>query len=121
MEERTILVLLQGDTVLIRKRPPKGLLASLYEFVNLEGVYTEDALKDLLDSHGIVDYSIDKLRDAKHIFTHVEWHMRGYRIRLYAPPSPALMNRYGLIGATREQIETVFSIPTAYKSFLQEL
>ena len=37
VEKRTVLVFKDGKKLAIRKRPPKGLLAGLYEFPNLEG------------------------------------------------------------------------------------
>ncbi len=37
IEERTVLLIRSGDLVVIRKRPEKGLLASMYEFPGLEG------------------------------------------------------------------------------------
>ena len=37
VEERTVLVIQDGSCTAIRKRPPKGLLAGLYELPNTEG------------------------------------------------------------------------------------
>lgn len=120
-ENRTILVISNGDTFYIRKRAPKGLLASLYEFPNLEGHLSNESIAALLDGYGVTDYEVKPLSDATHIFTHVEWHMIGYRIVLSSCPSEALIDAYKLVGATREEIEAVYSIPTAYKSFTKSL
>ena len=37
MEERTVFIIEYQEKAAIRKRPPKGLLASLYELPNAEG------------------------------------------------------------------------------------
>ena len=121
VERRTILVICEDDSVLIRKRPPKGLLASLYEFINLEGVCSRDEVEQLLFECGHYDFEMEKLPEATHIFTHIEWQMTGYKILLQAPPSDTLIRRYDLIRVSREEIERHYSIPTAYKSFLKAL
>lgn len=121
IENRTILVIFYADFFYIRKRAPKGLLASLYEFLNLEGTLAPEDVKSLLSGFGISDLEIAELAPATHIFTHVEWHMCAYRIVLSAPPSKALLKQYELFGATREQIEALYSIPTAYKAFTKQI
>ena len=58
------------------------------------------------------DWEIDRSPlDAVHIFTHVEWRMRGYRIRC-AEKDPEYL------WVTREQLKEQFSIPSAFKAFL---
>ena len=42
IENRTILVIQDGDKVAVRKRPSRGLLAGMYEFPNLEGHLEEE-------------------------------------------------------------------------------
>lgn len=80
LEERTVLVIRDGTRVAIRKRPPKGLLAGLYELPNVDGKLTqEDALKQV-KAWGLSPIRIQKLEDAKHIFSHVEWQMTGFAV-----------------------------------------
>ena len=62
----------------IRKRPAKGLLAGLYELPNLSGWLSQDEVLDWLKQEGLSPIRIRRLLDAKHIFSHIEWHMTGY-------------------------------------------
>lgn len=82
VEDRTILLILDGACVAIRKRPAKGLLAGLYEFPNLKGHLTEEEVLAQVESYGLTPLRIQKLPDSKHIFSHVEWHMIGYAVRV---------------------------------------
>ena len=61
-----------------RKRPDKGLLAGMYEFPNLDGKLTMDEVTAYSKSIGLAPIRVKKLRNAKHIFSHIEWHMTAY-------------------------------------------
>lgn len=80
IQERTILLVEAGDKVAIEKRPDHGLLAALYQFPNLEGKLEEEEVIRFLE-HGTGQVThIERVGDAKHVFSHVEWHMTGYRV-----------------------------------------
>lgn len=82
VEKRTVLIIREGDRVAIRKRPKKGLLAGLYELPNVEGELTpEEALAFVKDLR-FAPIRIRKLEDATHIFSHIEWRMCGYAVRV---------------------------------------
>ena len=99
VEHRRILLLLCGDKCAVRKRPERGLLAGLWELPN----DTEpDAPPD-----GV------PCGEARHIFTHVEWHMRGYIVRC---PSETP----GYTWVTREE-RTALAFPTAFRYYIQRL
>ena len=57
-----------------------------------------------------VALSIAPCGSAKHIFTHVEWHMAGWRVEL---PEEAP----GYIWETAETIRKDYSLPTALKFY----
>ncbi len=82
VEERTVLVIRSGDKVAIRRRPKKGLLAGLYEFPNVEGVLSRDEVLALVKKMRLSPTHIWELDNAKHIFSHIEWHMQGYAVRV---------------------------------------
>ena len=82
IEEKTILVVRDEGRVAVRKRPSKGLLAGMYEFPWLEGQVTADEVVEYLAANGIRTIRIHSLADGKHIFTHKEWHMKGYLVRV---------------------------------------
>lgn len=82
IEEKTILVLRDANRTVIRKRPGKGLLAGMYEFPSMEGFHNAEEVSAYLAGNGIHALRIQPLEDAKHIFTHREWHMKGYLVRV---------------------------------------
>ncbi len=82
IEEKTVLIVRDENRVALRKRPPKGLLAGMYEFPSMDGFKTADQVVEYLAERGIKSLRILPLAPAKHIFTHREWHMTGYVIRV---------------------------------------
>ena len=80
VDQRTILVIRDGDRVLLRRRPPRGLLAGLYEFPNEEGWLTAPEAVEKARSLGCEPVRISPLEESRHIFTHREWHMQAYEI-----------------------------------------
>lgn len=78
-QDWTILVLCANGLPLVRRRPA-GLLGGLYEFVAVEGHPGRDALPGMLAERGFTGVrDLAPLPDAKHIFTHLVWRMRGWR------------------------------------------
>ena len=112
IEERTVLLVRCGDRYVIRQRPEKGLLAGLWEFPAEEGSRTEKEAADLAQSMGVKVREIQFATTAKHVFTHVEWHMKGYLVTCDTPPEGAIL-------ATREELLSRYAIPRAYAAFLQ--
>lgn len=82
IEEKTVLVIRDGDKVALRKREKKGLLAGLYEFPNIEGHLSEKEVLALIKKMDFSPIRIQKLEPSKHIFTHKEWHMIGYVVNV---------------------------------------
>ena len=80
VDKMTVLVIHHNDRILLRKRPETGLLAGLYEFPNEEGWLSEKKALQRVEKMGFTALRIRRLPDAKHIFSHREWHMRGYEI-----------------------------------------
>ena len=80
IEKRTVLVIRDNDKVAIRKRPEKGLLAGLYELPNVEGRYSQDEIVHLVKDMHLSPIRVQKLENAKHIFSHIEWQMEGYAV-----------------------------------------
>lgn len=107
-EDRTILILTKGERVAIRKRDDTGLLASLYELPGLEGRIPEEQIKETL---GVKEAKITPLPEAKHIFSHVEWHMTGYWVELTEEP------KGDYLWVTPEEIKKTYSLPGAFKAY----
>lgn len=82
IEERTILLVRDAEKVALCKRGAKGLLAGLYEFPSLDGYRSAREVVSHLENNGFHVLRITPLCDAKHIFSHREWHMKGFMVRV---------------------------------------
>ena len=78
IEEKTVYVLLRDGQVALRQRGDAGLLAGLWEFPNVEGTLAEETAPQTVATWGLEAKAWKRKLTAKHIFTHVEWHMTGY-------------------------------------------
>ncbi len=115
IELRTVFLITdpKEDKLLLHKRGERGLLAGLYEFPNTEGHLTEEEAKAFAGTHGVICKSIRSLPAAKHIFTHIEWHMKGYEISASLEEvSPEL------VVAASEELNTVYAIPSAFSAYM---
>lgn len=120
IEDRTIYVLEYEGRIGIRKRPQKGLLGGLYEFPAKESFQTLSDIKREWKGRGAGGSVISLLGEAKHIFSHVEWHMRGYQILLGKEPSEAGVPD-DIFFVTREELRQNYVLPTAFHFFLEKI
>ena len=111
VENRTVLLARCGPLVGIRRRPAKGLLAGLWELPALEGHLSPEEARAALAAQGWQVQKLLSLRPAKHIFTHVEWHMNGYYIELAAPPD-------GLTFVSPAALRADYALPSAFRALL---
>lgn len=81
-EDKTVLIIRDEERAVIRKRPAKGLLAGMYEFPSLEGFYTAEEVVKYLADNGLKTIHIKSLEEARHVFSHKEWHMKGFMVRV---------------------------------------
>ena len=111
-EDLTVYLLWRDGTVALRKRPGQGLLAGLWEFPHVPGALEEEAAAGPLAEWGLVPVAWRKKITAKHIFTHVEWHMTGYLLTVKGEGA-------GLTWADRGALEQL-AVPSAFGKFLAE-
>ncbi|WP_369282911.1 A/G-specific adenine glycosylase [Oscillibacter sp. GMB15532] len=78
IEEKTVFLFLRDGKIALRKRPEDGLLAGLWEFPNEEGALDETAAAGQCARWALSPRAWKRRLTAKHIFTHVEWHMTCY-------------------------------------------
>ena len=116
IEKKTVFVFQDGDHVAIKKRPAKGLLAGLYELPNVEGHLTEDEALAYCKQIGLSPLRIQKLEDGKHIFSHVEWQMIGYRIRVDELEKSC---REKMLFIHPEEIQAEYPIPAAFETYVK--
>ena len=106
-------LLLRSGTAALRRRPDSGLLAGLWEFPNVEGTLDEAEAAEAVRAWGLEPKAWRKRLTAKHIFTHVEWHMTGYALEA-AGESPA-----DFLWADRAGLEAR-AVPSAFARYYAE-
>lgn len=90
-EEKTVYLLVREGKVALRKRPAEGLLAGLWEFPNVPGTLGDAEAGSPVEQWGLTPEEWQKKLTAKHIFTHREWHMTGYVLRVSGPGAEELL------------------------------
>lgn len=122
VEQKTVLLLRDGDKTLIRRRPDKGLLAGLFEFPTFDGWLTTDEIRSVSKNFGYRALYVEELPQAVHIFSHKEWHMKGYLLKVEetgfsgeGAEAGEQKRDYHLV--TSETIQTKYPIPSAFRAF----
>jgi len=113
LEEKTVLLICsQEGRYAISKRESDGLLADMWELVNFDGFSADGDVESYLVKEGIRALSIEALPDAKHIFTHVIWRMKGYLVSVENEADT-------FVWKTKAEILSEFAIPTAFKAYVK--
>ena len=84
----------------------------MYQLPNIEGFYEEKELKDILAKWNIKGVQISYLKEAKHIFTHIDWYMKGYAVR-----TEEKNNRF--LWASPQELSEQYPLPTAFQKILK--
>lgn len=122
VEEKTVLVIKDGERAALCKRPGKGLLAGMYGFPMLEGYRTEEEVLAYLRGAGLQALHIQPIGDAKHIFSHKEWHMRGYAVRVdELEPAKEGGNGEEWVFIEKQEARERYPIPSAYAAYAKYL
>lgn len=121
VEERTVFIIKDGEKVALHKRASKGLLAGLYELPNVEGYLSEEAAVSYVKEKGYEPIRIRQVCDAKHIFSHVEWHMKGYVIFLEAQGYDSRRPDKDWIFINIEETKDKYAIPSAFVKYTEYL
>lgn len=114
IEDMTVLLLKEADCIGIRKRGRKGLLAGLYEFPNVKGHLNQDEVLSYVKSLGISPLRVQPLEEAKHIFSHREWHMVGYLVKIEEVEGAL---EEPLLFVEPERTEREYPIPAAFAAY----
>ena len=120
IEEKTVFLIRDGDRTALHKRPNKGLLSGLYELPNIEGHLSEDEALAHLRSLGFEPLRIQKIENAKHIFTHIEWHMIAYDV-LITPEFDGLHGKSGMLLVPNRELHQQYAIPSAFGAYVKYL
>ena len=111
--EKTVLLLTNGEGFYIRRRPDEGLLAGLWEFPSVDGHKTADEGMTAVRKLGFAPEGAIAAVDGKHIFTHLEWHMKSFLV----PVKGKIPD--GFVLATPDELKTKYAIPSAFRTFLE--
>lgn len=120
VEKKTILIIQDENRTALHKRPEKGLLAGLYEFPSLEGHKTKEQVIKILKEWGLHPLFIKPLSPSKHIFSHKEWHMQGYAVRV-DEWMPVDGKEKGLFFVEPSETEEKYPIPSAFAAYTKYL
>lgn len=119
VEEKTLLIYEANEKIGIRKRPEKGLLAGLYEFPSIGEKLTVKGLRILMEEGQIPKGKMKSMGAAKHIFSHVEWHMRGVHVSLNEGEEGHLPE--DILFVTKEELQNKYSLPVAFHYYLKQM
>lgn len=122
IEKRTVLIIQDAGKAALHKRPTKGLLAGMYEFPCMEGEYSAEQVLEYLREKGLQPLHIKELEPSKHIFSHKEWHMKGYAIRVDELARKELKNtgkEWVFVEPAQTQAE--YPIPSAFAAYVPYL
>ena len=113
VQEMTVFIASCGGRWALRKRPDEGLLAGLWQFPSVPGkLDTADAMA-AAESIGLKPREIHRSVERRHIFTHIEWKMRGWYLEVTDCTGD-------FAWLTAEEIRRSAALPTAFRQFWEE-
>lgn len=103
---------------LLQKRGEQGVLAGLWQPPVL-AEETLDEKKALATAQKLLPAAVllkEKPLKAKHVFTHLEWHMTAYVMAVPCTPPPE-----GCVWASPAQLEQEYTLPGAFKTLRKRM
>jgi len=113
-EDRTVFILSCDGKYALQKRPDKGLLAGLWQFPNVAGCLNTAQALEQLSKMGLNPRELLREVHRKHIFTHIQWNMTGIYLEVAREN-----DRFQWF--TKEEINTLAALPTAFRQFWEEI
>lgn len=105
IEARDVFFIFHADKVALRRRPDTGLLAKLWEFPNELAQEKAPSVPFALANSAAPQLA----GTARHIFTHIEWHLCGFVLFAREEALPS-----GYIWASRQELEERYALPSAF-------
>ena len=109
-EEKTVFILFCDGRFALEKRPNQGLLAGLWQFPNTPGKLAAQEILCRVENYSLKPREIILQVERKHIFTHIEWDMRGVYVEAEKCGGDFLW-------LTGEEIDAQAALPTAFRLF----
>ena len=113
VEQRTVFVLSCDGRYGLEKRPDTGLLAGLWQFPNVAHWLEPEAAVRTVEDMGLKPKELRRMVERKHIFTHIEWQMRGFYLEIAEPSGE-------FVWMTADEIDEKAALPTAFRQFWEE-
>lgn len=113
LEERTVFIFSCRGRYALEKRPSKGLLAGLWQFPNVTGYLSAQEAMVQAQQYGLHPLALHREIQRKHIFTHIQWNMKGIYLEVRDPAG-------SFQWMTPEEIEAQAALPTAFRQFWEE-
>ena len=120
IQQYTVFLLQDGERIALRRRPPEGLLAGLFGFPMAEGHLTDREALQYVRRLGFSPIRIENAGAARHIFTHIEWDMIGYAVRVDELAKIRYDSNGGegdIILAATDEIRGRYPIPSAFRHY----
>ncbi len=112
-EKRTVFILEHEGEYALVKRPDSGLLASLWQFPDVEGTLEVAEAVLRVESWGLPVQDVQRQLEKRHIFTHIVWNMRGFYMKVSRKS-----DEFSWFSA--EDITNNTALPTAFRQFWEE-
>lgn len=109
-EDRTVFIFRCDGRYALEKRPAKGLLAGLWQFPNVSGKLDILQALSAVKVMGLQPREVLREVERKHIFTHIQWNMKG--IYLEVAESSGDFQWF-----TPAEIRGHAALPTAFRQF----
>lgn len=115
-EERTVFLIVHEQEAVFCKRPNRGLLAGMWELPNVSGALTEQQARERLEQWGFCPTELSQSPPSKHIFTHREWLMSAYLVRVREKTC-----QEGFLWADEKKMDEELSVPSAFAAYQKVL
>lgn len=114
IEKRTVFLLNYMKEWAIIKREEGRFLEGLYEFPSMEGHVGEGEVSKWLEERGMEILNIEELLPRKVIFSHIEWHLNSYLIRVNQTTPE-------LVFDSISEISIKYPMASAFMSYVNEI
>ncbi|MBQ8911734.1 MAG: A/G-specific adenine glycosylase [Clostridia bacterium] len=114
VEKKTVLLLRSKKGIALEKRPPRGLLAGLWQPPMADGFLSEGQVTKLLEERGCAVLSIEELPPARHVFTHIVWEMKAFALTV---KEEGTFSFFGGESIKEKALPSAFS---AYRKYIEE-
>ena len=113
IQNRTILVIRDGDRFLLHKRPQGGLLGGLYEFPGVDTFLGKQEALHTVEQLGLTPVRIHVLPESKHIFSHIEWHMHAFEVQV---TNIETLEQEDFLLLSKKELQK-FAVPSAFHTY----